>query len=233
MAAEGTGTLGRMVDLDTEDTWLGRDPLPADPMPLLKGWLDEAFAAGLARNPHAIALATSDAAGDPSVRMVLCNAIEPDPGALVFYSHRPSQKGRELEARPRAAAVFYFEAQSRQARVSGPVELVAEAEADAYFATRPVDAQIGAWASAQSTPLASRDELLAAMDRVADELGADWRAGRAPRPVHRPPHWVGFRLRAERVELWHSRPGRIHDRAAWQRKTADPAAPWTAERLAP
>jgi pyridoxamine 5'-phosphate oxidase len=150
-----------MVDRDTTDAWLGRDPLPADPMPLLEGWLDEAFAAGLARNPHAIALATSDAGGDPSVRMVLCNAIEPGPGALVFYSHRPSQKGRELEARPRAAAVFYFEAQERQARVTGAVERVAAAEADAYFATRPVDAQVGAWASSQSAPLGSRDELLA------------------------------------------------------------------------
>jgi pyridoxamine-phosphate oxidase len=222
-----------MVDLDTTDAWLGRDPLPADPMPLLKQWLDEAFAAGLARNPHAIALATSDANGDPSVRMVLCKAIEPGPGALVFYSHRPSQKGRELEARPRAAAVFYFEAQERQARVTGVVEQVPGADADAYFASRPVDAQIGAWASAQSTALGSRDELLAAMDRVAEELGADWRGGHASRPVPRPPHWVGYRLRAERVELWHGRPGRIHDRAAWRRETAHPAAPWSVGRLAP
>jgi pyridoxamine 5'-phosphate oxidase len=214
--------------------WDGSDPLPPDPLPVLAAWLGEAFAAGLAPNPHAVALATLEPDGSPAVRMVLCKSIEPAVGRLTFYTHRESAKGRALALHPRAALCFYWGPQDRQARVVGPVEAVPDAEADAYFASRPLDARLGAWASRQSEPIASR----AALRERVREAAARFGLGPTPEPgafVPRPPHWGGYAVLAESVELWISGVARLHDRAHWRRDLSDPARPgaWRAERLQP
>ena len=201
------------------------DPLPASPFVVLARWLDEARSERTTRNPDAIALATLGEDGHPALRIVLCRGFEPAEGAIVFYTNRRSRKGRELAKHPYAAATFHFDAQQRQARLEGPVALVADAESDAYFAGRPRNAQIAAWASEQSEPIASRAALL---DKLSDTErrfgGAD-----AAAPVPRPPHWGGYRLRAERVELWVGSEGRAHDRVRWEREGAG----WRAARLQP
>lgn len=217
------------------DAWLCGDPLPADPIPQLKAWLDEAFDRGLQKNPHAVCLSTIDADGRPSARMVLCNAIDVERGAFVMYTNRESRKGRAIAANPRAAIVFYWGPHDRSARVEGSIEWTPEADCDAYFATRPVDAQVGAWASAQSEPIGSREELVARVHAEADRFGVELGeqvSGRIPRP----PHWGGFTLVADAVELWVSRPARIHDRARWTRDLDDSltrAGDWHVERLQP
>ncbi len=200
------------------DAWLGQDPLPTDPIPVAQRWLAEAFAAGRQENPHAIALATVDPDGAPSVRMVLCTLIQDD-GGIVFHSNRSSRKGMALAGDPRAAAVFHWP--NRQVRVEGRVELLADPQSDAYFAGRPRESQLGAWASDQSAPIDSRDDLIERMAQVAQRFGE----GQIPRP----PNWGGYLLRATSVEIWASRPGRIHDRALWTRA----ALGWSAQRLQP
>lgn len=196
---------------DAPDAWLARDPLPTEPVGIVKQWLDEAFAKREQENPHAVALATVDPDGRPSVRMVLCSAIDVALGRFTMYSNLESRKGRALQAEPRAALVFHWGA--RQARVEGVVELTPAAECDAYFATRPLEARLGAWASRQSEPVASREVLLEKLREVADRFGATQEADVVPRPAH----WGGLTLTAESVELWVSRTGRIHDRAVWRR----------------
>ncbi|MAE95553.1 MAG: pyridoxamine 5'-phosphate oxidase [Deltaproteobacteria bacterium] len=218
---------------DFEDSWLSLDPLPTDPMAILARWLDEAFAAGGQANPHAIALATGSPDGRPAVRMVLCKAVEAEEGNLVFYTDHQSRKGLALAALPYASACFHFAPQNRQACLSGPVEPTSDEESDAYFASRPVESQVGAWASAQSQPLGSRDELVQRVAAVAARHGVPERGSEPSDRVPRPPNWGGYRLRAQRVELWHSRPGRIHDRAEWQRTLEPAAGPWAAQRLQP
>lgn len=204
-------------------------------MPILARWLDEAFRRGEQPNPHAVALATVDELGDPTVRYVLCKAIELDPAAIVFYTDSTSRKGRDLLSRPRASAAFYFAPEGRQARVSGAVCEMTDAECDAYFSTRPPDAQIGAWASAQSAPLVSRADLMTEMCRLADAYGVSLDSTddsqRTPEPVPRPDSFRGYRILPARVELWHSRPGRIHDRAEWSR--VGDRQPWSVQRLQP
>lgn len=210
------------------DAWLGRDPLPADPFAILQRWQDEAFAAGAQPSPHAIALATVDPDGRPSVRMVLSKEIDVERGAIVFYTDRGSRKGRALENDPRAAAVFHFGPQNRQVRIEGRTEATRDSDSDAYFASRPADSQVGAWASEQSQPLASRDELLTRVAQEALRFGAV--LGDAPDArVPRPEKWGGFILVADSIELWVSRPGRVHDRALWTRA----GEAWTATRLQP
>ena len=209
-------TLRAAMSDTSSDAWLSQDPLPEDPVAVLKGWLDEAFAAREQANPHAVSLATVDPDGRPSARMVLCNGIDTERGAFVMYTNRESRKGRAIAAHPHAAIVFYWGPQNRQARVEGRVERTPDAECDAYFATRPVDAQVGAWASRQSEPIASRAALIERVDDEARRLGVSLEA-REPAEVPRPPHWGGFTLVADRVELWVSRPARIHDRAEWVR----------------
>jgi len=217
--------------METADAWLSADPLPADPFPPLATWLTEAFDDGRQPAPHAVALATLDEGGDPAVRMVLVQRIEPDPGALVFFTHYGSPKGRDLERLGRAAAVFHFGPLGRQARITGAVVRIAADESDAYFASRPLDARIGAWASRQSQSLEDRATLLAEMDKVAERFGADLEAAApATAEIPRPPGWGGYRLVADRVELWHSRPGRIHDRAEWRRQLG---GNWNVQRLYP
>ncbi len=210
------------------------DPLPPEPFGLLKSWHDDAAKDKRIADANAMVLATCSAAGDPSARVVLCKSIEEATGSLVFYTSYASRKGRELEANPRAACVFYWEEYGRQARVEGRVERVSEAESDEYFASRPLLSRIGANASLQSQPMAKRSDLL---DRVlktikdlnipAHELLMPGAGHRIPRPAA----WGGYRIHASRVELWAAHKGRLHDRAAWTRPEG--ASEWARTRLFP
>lgn len=217
------------------------DPLPGDPMPLAADWLAQAWARKDQPNPNAFALATADAQGRPSARIVLCKALHPDPGIVVFYTNYRGRKGLELDANPRAAACFHWDHADRQLRIEGPVLRSPPEESDAYFASRAIESRVGAWASEQSQPIESREDLLAKVGLTAMELGVaieDLEGGSPEVQIPRPPHWGGFRLWAERVELWVGGPGRVHDRAGWTR-TLTPAqggftpGPWSATRLQP
>jgi pyridoxamine 5'-phosphate oxidase len=205
------------------DLWLSLDPLPRNPAQIVQQWLDEAFAARIQPNPHAVALATVDSDGQASVRMVLCNEIDTEAAAFTMYTNIESRKGRAIRAEPRCAIVFHWA--SRQARIEGRADLTPADRCDAYFATRPLEARLGAWASAQSEPIGSRAEILAELDAVSKRFDATREEDLVPRP----PHWGGFTLVADSIELWVSRPGRIHDRAVWQRREAD----WIPTRLQP
>ena len=195
------------------DRPLGRADLDPDPALQFARWFAEA--GGLVRVPEAMALATADAAGAPSVRMVLLK--QADESGLVFYTHYTSRKGRELEANPRAALLFYWDPLGRQVRVEGRVERVPPAESDAYFETRPHGARVSALASRQSEVIESREALEA---RVAALAGGD---------VARPEWWGGFRLVPESWEFWQHRESRLHDRFRY--RLADGA--WVTERLSP
>jgi pyridoxamine 5'-phosphate oxidase len=204
------------------------ETLPADPLPLLATWLAEA--AKTLRNSTAMTLATVDANGRPAARMVICRGFDAATGTFVFYTDRESDKGAELAARPWAALVFHWDGVERQVRVAGPVTDVADAESDAYWAGRPPDARAAAAASEQSRPLASRAAFLT---RIAD-VTTHARGGE----VSRPKRWGGYRVWAERVELWVGQPGRAHDRARWTRpltRAGDGFAggPWLGTRLMP
>jgi pyridoxamine 5'-phosphate oxidase len=204
--------------------------LPADPMPLFEQWFAHARAHAGQRNPDAMVVATTTPGGHPSARVVLCKRLVVDPGYVVFYTNYESRKGREIGANPRAAAVLYWDALGRQVRLEGPLVLSPAAESDEYFASRALDSRIGAWASLQSEPLASRTTL---MKRVAAQ------AARFGVQVPRPPHWGGYRLWPESVELWIEGSFRVHDRARWTRsldltvEDSPVAGPWLATRLYP
>ncbi len=189
-----------------------------DPFARFAAWFDDATGKE-PRDPNAMALATADAAGRPSVRMVLLKGF--DSQGFVFYTNLESQKGQELTVNPRAALCFYWKSLQRQVRVEGAVSLVSADEADAYFASRARDSQIGAWASEQSRVLTGRFELEKAIARYA----AKYAIGRVPRP----PHWSGFRLAPERIEFWQERPFRLHDRLVFVRD----GAAWRTEKLYP
>jgi pyridoxamine 5'-phosphate oxidase len=197
---------------------LRRADLASDPLEQFRHWFAEASA--VLDTPEAVALATSTPEGAPSVRMVLLKAF--DERGLVFYSHYTSRKGRELEANPQAALLFHWQPLGRQVRVEGPTLRVSAEESDAYFATRPRDAQVGALASRQSDPLASRTELY---DRLA-ELEGELAGG----PVPRPPTWGGFRLAPAAWEFWQHRDSRLHDRFRYE---PEPSGAWRIERLFP
>jgi pyridoxamine 5'-phosphate oxidase len=195
------------------DTPLRRTDLDPDPLHQFERWFAEA--GGVVRAPEAMALATADAAGAPSVRMVLLKQADED--GLAFFTHYTSRKGRELEANSRAALLLYWDPLGRQVRIEGRVERVPPAESDAYFETRPHGARVSALASRQSEVIDSREELEA---RVAALAGGD---------VVRPEWWGGFRLVPESWEFWQHRESRLHDRFRYRR--ADGA--WVIERLSP
>ncbi len=203
------------------------EPLPDDPLPLAKWWIDEA--AKEMRNATAMTLATVDHRGHPRARMTICRGFDATDGWLVFYTDRSSDKGRELAATAWASCVFHWDAFERQVRIEGPVTLSPDADSDAYWNTRPPEARIAATVSRQSQPLAARAELLA---RIAElSKGASDR-------IPRPDRWGGYRVWAERVELWVGQPARVHDRARWTRaltKVDDgfEGGAWSATRLNP
>jgi pyridoxamine 5'-phosphate oxidase len=183
-------------------------------------WFAEAVRAE-PNDPNAMALATVDPDGLPDVRMVLMKDY--DAAGFVFYSHIASQKGRELAANPKAALLFHWKSLRRQVRIRGPVSPVTEAEANAYFATRPKQAQIGAWASKQSQPLESR----LAFEQALAKFAAKHLVGEVPRP----PGWSGWRVAPLRFEFWHDRPFRLHDRVEFSRDA--PNQSWSRTRLYP
>jgi pyridoxamine 5'-phosphate oxidase len=202
------------------------DPLPADPFRILARWFDEARRTSL-HNPGAVIVSTVDDNGNPRARAVLCRGVETDRGALVFYTNRNSAKGRQLVARPRASAVFYWDPLARQVCASGSVELTTEAESDAYWATRPRLSQLAARASQQSEPIPSRAALLARIDAEAARYGGVDGSVAIPRPTH----WGGYRIVIERIELWVGSTGRAHDRVLWVRDHE--RTTWRHDRLQP
>ena len=219
------------------------DPLPAEPLELGAAWLAEATRREIQPNPNAMVLATADASGRPSARVVLCKQITPHPGFLTFYTNYHSHKGRELEANPRAAIVMHWDPLHRQLRVEGRVVRAGAAESDAYFATRNWQSRLGAWASQQSETIGSRAELIGNVAKTALRLALPVPSGdeQARDPglrIARPPHWGGYHLWAEAVELWVEGSARIHDRARWERsltargESFEPG-PWSVSRLQP
>lgn len=220
------------------------DPLPADPLDLAAQWLAQARLDAAQPNPNSMVLATVDARGYPSARVVLCKEINSQPGFILFYTNYRSRKGRDLDANRRAAAVFHWDHRHRQVRVEGLVEPLSDAENDAYFRTRPWQSRLGAWASEQSQPVDSREELGRRVTAAAQRFGIPYQGPGSVEPddvavdVPRPPTWGGFRLNADAVELWVEGEFRIHDRARWSRGLhdqlgANSLSPWTVTRLQP
>jgi pyridoxamine 5'-phosphate oxidase len=188
-------------------------------MPDLERWLDEAGRIGLL-NPAAMTLATVDPDGRPSARVVLLKGL--DERGAVFYTNRKSRKGQALQANDRAVLLMHWDALLRQLTIEGPVSIIDDAESDAYFASRPRGAQVGAWASGQSEPVKDRAELEAGVADVARRYEG--------RDVPRPPHWGGYRLHPQRIEFWRGRIDRLHDRVVY---TRDETGGWSTQRLSP
>ncbi|MFC5759471.1 pyridoxamine 5'-phosphate oxidase [Rhizobium sp. GCM10022189] len=191
-----------------------------EPFKLFGEWLKEAEASEL-NDPNAVALATVDEEGLPNVRMVLLKGF--DSNGFVFYTNFESQKGREILGQKKAAMCFHWKTLRRQVRARGPVEIVSEAEADAYFATRARGSRIGAWASRQSRPLESRF----ALEKAVAEYTARYAIGDIPRPSY----WSGFRIRPTSIEFWKDQKFRLHDRIEFRRPT--PEGAWDKVRMYP
>lgn len=209
----------RLADLRTpyRNDALDLADLDPDPLRQFAAWLTDAVAAGL-REPNAAALGTVDPDGAPSVRMVLLKGLDDD--RFVFYTNHESRKARDLAAEPRCALAFWWDALERQVRVEGRALRLDDADADAYFATRPRGSALGAWASPQSQRLADRAEL---EDRMSTA------EARFPGEVPRPPFWGGYAITPVALEFWQGRASRLHDRFRYER----PGGTWTRWRLAP
>ena len=190
------------------------------PFELFDQWMEQANKTE-PNEANAMAIATTDAQGRPNIRMVLLK--EAAPSGFVFYTNTESAKGQELEAHPFIALCFHWKTQRRQVRVRGAVTRVSDAEADAYFATRPKDSQIGAWASAQSRPMEGRF----AFEKEIAKFAAKYALSKVPRP----PCWSGYRVTPFEIEFWRDRPFRLHDRLVYRRDAPD--QPWRTERLFP
>jgi pyridoxamine 5'-phosphate oxidase len=191
-----------------------------EPFSLFEKWLAEAREKEI-NDPEAMAIATVDPDGLPNIRMVLLKAF--DSRGPVFYTNAESAKGRELLSAGKAAALFHWKSLRRQIRIRGPVEIVTDAESDAYFASRPRDSRIGAWASQQSRPLESRF----ALEKAVATYAAKYAVGDIPRPSY----WKGFRIRPVQFEFWSDRPFRLHERIDFRRDA--PEGDWLRQRLYP
>ncbi len=197
---------------------LGKRDADPDPIEQFRKWFDEALSANL-HEPNAMILATATPDGNPSARTVLLKGF--DERGFVFYTNYEGRKGRELEANPRCALLFYWGELERQVRIEGRVKRVTEAESDVYFATRPRRSQLGAWASEQSRPVRDRG----AMETRVRELEEEYEGCDIPRP----PFWGGYRVEPEVMEFWQGRESRLHDRLVYRRDVEG----WTIERLQP
>lgn len=223
MGDEERGARGEWIAALRRDyTRAGLDEadLGDDPVAEIGRWIEEAVALDLPEATAAI-LATADREGRPSGRVVLLKGY--GPGGFDFFTNYESRKARELEENPRGCLVFYWPALERQVRIAGAVERLPADLSDAYFASRPRGSRLGAWASPQSRPLADRAELEARLAEIEERF--------TEKTVPRPPHWGGYRLRPEEIELWQGRASRLHDRFRFRRAT--PEGPWERVRLAP
>lgn len=191
----------------------------ADPLRMFDRWFDDAVRAGLPE-PNAMSVATVSASGMPAVRILLLKGY--DERGFVFYTNYKSRKGEELARCPKAAACFWWEGLERQVRIEGEVAQIDPAESDAYFATRPRESQLGAWVSAQSSVIPSREALEQELMQTMARFGH--------KPIPRPPHWGGYRLRATVIEFWQGREHRLHDRLRYARQAS---GAWLRERLSP
>ncbi|HTU16609.1 MAG TPA: pyridoxamine 5'-phosphate oxidase [Gemmataceae bacterium] len=211
----------KIADLRKEYMWggLSEAEMDVDPLRQFEKWFQQALAANLPE-PNAMTLATAAPDGQPSARVVLLKGF--NASGFTFFTNYDSRKGREIAANARAALLFFWPELQRQVRIEGTVERVTEAESDSYFRGRPLGSRLGAWASAQSEVIPSRDVL---EDRVR-EVAERFPDGEVPRP----PHWGGFRLRPLTIEFWQGRPDRLHDRLRYRQ--VQPGE-WRLERLSP
>ncbi len=223
-AAESHPEQASLAELREEYTLGGLDEtdLEPDPFAMLRTWLDAAIHTKL-YDPTAMVLSTVSATGRPSSRMVLLKGLSPD--GLLFYTSYSSRKAEELAGQPDCSLVFPWHPLQRQVRVEGVAARLSEEENDAYFAGRPRDSQLGAWASPQSKVVDSREQL----DRRYADVVARFEGG----PVPRPPYWGGFRVVPDTFEFWQGRRGRLHDRFRYRRSLTTPDRPWHTERLGP
>ncbi len=224
------------------------DPLPVDPLQVAESWLKLAYDEQVQPNPNAMTLATVGPDGRPSARVVLCKDIVLPQGYLQFYTNYDSRKGAEMATCPRVAAVLHWDALRRQIRIEGVVVKAPARESDDYFQSRPWQSRVGAWASHQSQPVGTRHQLIEQLRAAGQRFGTppvgpdgdEAEDSPAGVEVPRPPHWGGYRLWADAVELWVEGEFRIHDRARWTRSLtaigeghAFQATPWHVQRLQP